>query len=285
MTISAIAVYSPKTLPEAYDVLRERGHQLHVLAGGTDLMVSLNTRALRPTEVLNIWSLDELRGINFRDGELRIGALTTYTQLIHSRLAREYCPILVEAAKTIGAVQTQNRGTIGGNIVNASPAGDTLPVLAVFDVELELGSHRGVRVVPFNSFYTGYRQTELAADELLLAVRVPPRQPDDHLFYYKLGTRRAQAISKVVMAAKAKVESPGVIRSIHIGLGSVAPTVLRAWNTEDFLTGRALSPALIEQAKEVVRQEIRPITDFRSTEEYRRFAAGNLLARFLRRLG
>lgn len=282
--ISAIKVHSPRTLAEAYKVLRERGRHLHVLAGGTDLMVYLNTRLLMPKEVLNVWHLDELRGISYEGDALRIGALTTYTQLIHSPLVAEHCPILIEAAKTIGAIQTQNRGTIGGNIVNASPAGDTLPVLAAFDAELEIGSHRGVRVIPFNSFYTGYRQTVLAADELLLAVRIPPKQPDDRLFFYKLGTRRAQAISKVVMAAKARIEPPQTIRSIQIGLGSVAPTVIRARNTEALLTGQILSPALIEQAKETIKREIQPITDFRSTEYYRRIATGNLLARFLHQL-
>jgi len=282
--IGAIKVYSPTTLAQTYEVLQQRGDQLQVLAGGTDLMVYLNTRILLPKEVLNIWQLNELRGISFESGALRIGALTTYTQLIRAPLVAEHCPILIEAAKTIGAIQTQNRGTIGGNIVNASPAGDTLPVLAAFDAELEVGSHRGVRMIPFNSFYTGYRKTVLEADELLLAVRIPPKQADEHLFFYKLGTRRAQAISKVVIAAKARRESGQIIQSIQIGLGSVAPTVIRARSTEALLTGQVLSPALIEHAKETIRQEIHPITDFRSTEHYRRFATENLLARFLRQL-
>jgi len=282
--IGAIKVYSPTTLAQTYEVLQQRGDQLQVLAGGTDLMVYLNTRILLPKEVLNIWQLNELRGISFESGALRIGALTTYTQLIRAPLVAEHCPILIEAAKTIGAIQTQNRGTIGGNIVNASPAGDTLPVLAAFDAVLEVGSHRGVRLIPFNSFYTGYRKTVLEADELLLAVRIPPKQADEHLFFYKLGTRRAQAISKVVIAAKARRESGQIIQSIQIGLGSVAPTVIRARSTEALLTGQVLSPALIEHAKETIRQEIHPITDFRSTEHYRRFATENLLARFLRQL-
>jgi carbon-monoxide dehydrogenase medium subunit len=281
---SQIKVHSPRTPAEAYEVLRERGRNLHVLAGGTDLMVYLNTRLLVPREVLNIWLLDELRGISRESDALRIGALTTYTQIIRSPLVAEGCPMLTEAAKTIGAVQTQNRGTIGGNIVNASPAGDTLPVLAAVDAELEIGSHRGIRSVPFNGFYTGYRQTVLQPDELLLAVRIPAKQADDRWFFYKLGTRRAQAISKVVMAAKARIEPPQTIQSIHIGLGSVAPTVMRAGSTEALLTGQRLSVALIEQAQETITQEIQPITDFRSTEHYRRIATGHLLARFLRLL-
>jgi len=282
--ISAIKVHTPNTLAEAHEILRQRGPQLHVLAGGTDLMVSLNMRLIAPREVLNIWGLDELRGVRLEGNILRIGALTTYTQLIRSPLVAKQCPMLVDAAKTIGAIQTQNRGTIGGNIVNASPAGDTLPVLAACEATLEVGSHRGVRMIPFNRFYTGYRKTVLEADELLLAIRVPLQQPDERLFFYKLGTRRAQAISKVVMAAKAQIDCAQTIRSIHIGLGSVAPTVIRARHTESLLTGQLLTPTLIEQAKETIRQEIRPLTDFRSTEAYRRFATGNLLGKFLREL-
>jgi len=282
--ISTIKVHSPRTLAEAYEVLRERGTRLKVLAGGTDLMVYLNTRTLIPKEVLNIWHLHELRGITDEGEALRIGALTTYTHLIRSSLIAEYCPILIEAAKTIGAIQTQNRGTIGGNIVNASPAGDTLPVLAALDAELEVGSYRGTRRIPFNNFYTGYRQTVLAADELVLAIHLPKKQPDERLFFYKVGTRRAQAISKVVMAVKARVEPPHTVRVIQIGLGSVAPTVIRAKETERLLMGQPLSPELIEQAKETIVQEIQPITDFRSTEHYRRVVTGNLLVRFLREL-
>lgn len=277
-----IPVYSPTTLDEAYAILREHGDQVHVLAGGTDLMVSINLRLLVPREVLNIWSLNELRGIHEQQDALRLGALTTYTQIIRSPVVQHHCSILVEAAKTIGAVQTQNRGTIGGNIVNASPAGDTLPVLAVFDAELELGSARGTRLVSINDFYTGYRQTVRQPDELLVAVRIPQQQPDERTFFCKVGTRQAQAISKVVIAAKARVQAGGLLSSIQIGLGSVAPTVVRARQTEAFLVGKVLSPQLIEQVKEVVQHDIHPITDFRSTESYRRHATATLVARFLR---
>jgi CO/xanthine dehydrogenase FAD-binding subunit len=280
----AVQVHSPTTLDQAYAILRKRGPHLHVLAGGTDLMVSINTRLLAPNEILNIWSLDELRGIEEQQGFLRIGALTTYTQIIRSPLVEQHCAILVEAAKTIGAVQTQNRGTIGGNIVNASPAGDTLPVLAAFDAELELGSDRGTRLVAFNHFYTGYRKTVREPDELLLAVRIPKKQANERLFFYKVGTRQAQAISKVVIAAKAQIEPTRIMTSFQMGLGSVAPTVIRAPETEAFLTGKILSPALIEQANNIIQRDIHPITDFRSTEQYRRFVTSNLLARFLRQL-
>jgi CO/xanthine dehydrogenase FAD-binding subunit len=276
-------VYSPTTLAEAYAVLAERKERVKVLAGGTDLMVLLNAHLLEAAEFLDLWRVNELRGITDEGSSLRIGALVTYTQLIKSPLVQQHVPSLVAASRTIGAIQIQNRGTIGGNIVNASPAGDSLPVLAAFDAELEIGSAHGYRRVAFNQFYTGYRRTVLEADELVLAVRVPKLKEGEQDFFFKVGTRRAQAISKVVMAAKAKVVNSR-IELISIGVGSVAPTVIRASRTEQLLSGAQLTSALIEQARQMIAQEVRPITDLRSTEHYRRTVTGNVLARFLRQL-
>ncbi len=276
-------VYSPTTLAEAYAVLAERKERVKVLAGGTDLMVLLNAHLLEAAEFLDLWRVNELRGITDEGSSLRIGALVTYTQLIKSPLVQQHVPSLVAASRTIGAIQIQNRGTLGGNIVNASPAGDSLPVLAAFDAEVEMGSARGQRRVAFNQFYTGYRRTVLEADELVLAVRVPKLKEGERDFFFKVGTRRAQAISKVVMAAKAKVTG-GVIELISIGVGSVAPTVIRASQTERLLTGAQLTSALIEQARQMIAQEVRPISDLRSTEHYRRVVTGNVLARFLQQL-
>ncbi|HXD51243.1 MAG TPA: FAD binding domain-containing protein, partial [Burkholderiales bacterium] len=175
----------------------------------------------------------------------------------------------------------QNRGTLGGNIVNASPAGDSLPVLAACEAELEIGSHRGSRYVTFNTFYAGYRQTVLAADELLVAVRLPKLGRGERDFFCKVGTRRAQAISKVVMAARARV-AERLVQSIRIAVGSVAPTVIRAPETETLLAGHLLTPDLIKQAQARLALEVSPITDLRSTEHYRRTVTGNVLAKFLR---
>lgn len=282
--ISPIEVYSSKTLSEAYLRLQELNGRAKLLAGGTDLMVQLHDRVAVAPAYLNIWDLEELRGIQDIDDTLRIGALTTYTQMMHSPLVRQYCPILIEAAKTVGGVQIQNRGTLGGNIVNASPAGDTLPILAAFDAQLELGSHRGVRVVPFNEFYTGYRQTVLAPDELVVAVRLPKPASNARLFFQKVGSRQALVISKVVMAGKVLLDDEKRVHSIQIGVGSVAPTVIRLQQTETLLQGQMLTEALIESAKQSAMQEVRPITDVRSNEHYRRTIAGNLLVRFLHQL-
>jgi xanthine dehydrogenase small subunit len=276
-------VHSPATLAEAYAVLAARGGAIKIIAGGTDLMVLMNAHLLDAAEFLDIWRVDELRGIADEGERLRLGALVTYTQLIQSPLVKRHMPSLIDASRTIGAIQIQNRGTLGGNVVNASPAGDSLPVLAAFEAEVEIGSARSVRRVAFTQFYTGYRKTVLEPDELVLAVRVPKLKEGERDFFYKVGTRRAQAISKVVMAAKAKV-SGGVIERINIGIGSVAPTVIRAPQTEQLLRGAPLTPALIEQARQLIAQEVAPITDLRSTEHYRRTVTGNVLGKFLRQL-
>jgi len=275
--------HSPRTLSEALDLLAERRAALRVIAGGTDVMVLLNARILEDREFLDIWRIDELRGITDEGDALRIGALTTYTQLISSPLVRCWIPSLVAASRTIGAIQIQNRGTLGGNIVNASPAGDSLPALAAYDAELEIGSARGTRQVAFNQFYTGYRRTVLEPDELVLAVRIPKLAEGERDFFRKVGTRRAQAISKTVMAARARVRE-GLIESISIGVGSVAPTVIRTRATERLLVGARLTTEVVEQARECIANEIRPITDLRSTEHYRRTVSSNVLARFLRQL-
>ncbi len=275
--------FSPATLGAAYDLLAERGRNAKIIAGGTDLMVLMNAHQLDAPEFIDIWRLNELRGVSDEGETIRIGALTTYTQLIKSSLIQQSIPALIEASRTIGAIQIQNRGTIGGNIVNASPAGDSLPVLAAFDAEVEIGNSRGVRQVAFNQFYTGYRQTVMEPDELLLAVRLPKLKDDERSFFFKVGTRRAQAISKVVMAMKAQVVER-TIKSIGIGVGSVAPTVLRATQTEKLLTGAPLDRERFQQACQMIPQDISPITDMRSTEHYRRTVARNALAKLLEQL-
>src|SRR5215813_2459113 len=239
-----LTVVAPTNLEEVYELLAERGRRAKIIAGGTDLMVGLNAKSLAAKEFIDIWRLNELRGIDDEGETIRIGTLTTYTQLIRSPLIQLSVPALVEASRTIGAIQIQNRGTIGGNIVNASPAGDSLPVLAAFDAEVEIGSVRGVRRVSFNHFYTGYRKSVMEPDEILLAIRLRKPKPNERSFFLKIGTRRAQAISKIVMAVNAGTTG-AVINSINIALGSVAPTVIRAVQTEALLTNKTLEAPVI----------------------------------------
>jgi CO/xanthine dehydrogenase FAD-binding subunit len=266
--ISPLTLLEPRSLPDALRMLRDEG-LLTPLAGCTDLYVNLNFGTLKEKRFLNLWPLDALREIRLRGETLSIGALTTYTELQRSALVRRRIPMLAAASREVGGVQIQNRGTIGGNIVNASPAGDTLPVLAAADAILVLGSAGGKRRVPFADFYTGYRKTVMRPDELLLSIEVPPIQGRQH--FRKVGTRAAQAISKVVMAAV-------VGRAVRIAIGSVAPTVVRARRTEELLA----SGGSIEEARLLLLDEIAPIDDLRSTAQYRRRVCGNVLASFWR---
>ena len=280
-------VFSPHTVDEAVKLLSSLNGSARIIAGGTDLMVLMNAARVdaaidaQQYDLLNIWGLRGMRQIEDQGGYIRIGALSTWSHIIRSSVVREFAPALIEAGRTIGAIQIQNRGTIGGNIVNASPAGDSLPVLAAFDAELELESVRGSRRVAFNEFYTGYRQTVLKVDELLTAVRIPKLIEGEKSVFYKVGTRRAQAISKIVMATRSRI-SGGVVHSMAIGLGSVAPTVIRARETEQVLNGKRLNQDLLIQAQQTISNEISAISDLRSTEHYRRTVTGRLLNRLLR---
>lgn len=256
----------PRSLREALRMLADQG-PLTPLAGCTDVFVGLNFGTLEDRRFLNLWGLDELRGIRVEGGSLRIGAMTTWAQVARSRTVQRRVPMLVAAAREIGAIQIQNRGTIGGNIANASPAGDSLPVLAAAEALVELAGRDWVRKVPFAAFYTGYRQSVRRPDELITAIEIPRLEGPQ--WFRKVGTRAAQAISKVVVAAVRDARP-------RIAFGSVAPTVVRTPLTEDALA-RGVP---IEEAQQILQQEICPIDDIRSTAVYRRRVAANLLAQF-----
>jgi CO/xanthine dehydrogenase FAD-binding subunit len=264
--LSALTLREPRTLREALRLLRDEG-PLTPLAGCTDVFVQINFGTLRAKDFLDLSRLASLRRIREEDGRLVIGALATYTDLIRSSLVRRRLPMLAAAAREVGGPQIQHRGTIGGNVVNGSPAGDALPVLAAAEATLVLASTHGVRRVPFTSFYTGYRTSVLRPEELLVAIEVAP--VEGRQWFRKVGTRAAQAISKVVMAA-VRDGTP------RIALGSVAPTVVRLPRTEAALA----AGADIAAARRVLAEEIRPIDDLRSTARYRLRVAANLLERF-----
>jgi xanthine dehydrogenase small subunit len=276
-------VQSPSSLAEAYGLLAS-GDGWQPIAGGTDLMVQITGELAPPPErVIDLWRLDELRGIELRDGAVVLGALTTYTDIRQSELCRELLPSLVDAAATIGAAQIQNRGTLGGNVVNASPAGDTLPLLLATDAEIVLGSAGGERIVMASDFWTGYRQTARRDDELVTHVRIPT-PPGRQVRFRKVGTRRAQAISKVVMALSWRADA-GVWRGVRLGLGSIAATPVRAHQTERVLEGAAPRAETAGHAAATVATEIKPIDDVRSTADYRRVVTARVLHRLLREAG
>jgi xanthine dehydrogenase small subunit len=278
-------VTSPRDLPAAYAVLASGSADAPVkpVAGGTDLMVSLTGElAPPPASVVDLWAIEALRGIAIDGDALTLGALTTYTDVRRSALCREHVPALVEAAATIGAAQIQNRGTLGGNIANASPAGDTLPVLLAADAVIVVGSERGERDVPAAEFWTGYRQTALAHDELIVRIRLP-LAAEREMRFRKVGTRRAQAISKVVIAVA--WQGDGSWRDVRVALGSVAATPVRAAATEAALEDRRPTPETADAAAETLAGELAPIDDVRSTAEYRRLVAARVLHRIVRDAG
>ncbi len=263
--VSGLDMRSATSLEEALWILRDE--QRTPVAGATDLYVALNFGTLEQKRFLDIWAVDELRAISERGDTLVLGALATYTSLIRSPLVQERLPMLIEAARQVGGVQIQNRGTVGGNIANGSPAGDSLPVLAAVDAVVVLRSAGGERRVPLTQYYTGYRATVMRPDELIVAIEIPPVEGKQ--WFRKVGTRAAQAISKIVMAG-VRSSTP------RIAFGSVAPTVVRVPRTE-----RALAAGGgIDEAVAILADEVKPIDDIRSTAEYRLRVATNLLRRF-----
>jgi CO/xanthine dehydrogenase FAD-binding subunit len=254
---------------------REPGVWLPI-AGGTELMVQYGAGRLGARKLVSLWGLPELRRIEQTAQELIIGAGCTYTDLRNH-------PLLARAASWTGSVANQNRGTLGGNIVNASPAADSLPALMVYEAELLLSSVRGQRRVPYVGFHTGYKQTKLNADEIVAAIALRPRFAHYHSYSRKIGTRNAQAIAKLCLAGLGKV-SANKIEDVRLAIGSVAVTPLRLRRTEASLLGGEWSPALVRDARQALESEVAPIDDIRSSAAYRIQVAGNLLQEFVESL-
>jgi CO/xanthine dehydrogenase FAD-binding subunit len=281
--IPGYQLVSPPTLSDALTLLAREPGVWQPFAGGTDLMVLLEAGKLPHKNYLSIWNLATLRGIEVSEQHVTIGALTTYTEIQANAILCEEFPMLCQAAGETGGLAIQNRGTLGGNIANASPAADSPPALLAYNAELELLSVNGSRWVPYQSFHTGYKQTIMQPDELLARIRLPRLWPDLIHYYRKVGTRKAQAISKVCLAATARV-SEGTIDHIRIALGSVAPVPLRCLRTEATLQAKVLDEDVIQQAKAELAREIVPIDDIRSTKNYRLRVSLNVLEDFLRQL-
>ncbi|HUQ86314.1 MAG TPA: FAD binding domain-containing protein [Vicinamibacterales bacterium] len=264
--VSALSLERPRSLKAALAMLAS-DPALTPIAGCTDVYVGLHFGTMPQRRFINLWDLKELRGISVDGNSLRIGALTTYTEIIESKIVQKRVPMLVAASREVGGAQIQNRGTLGGNVANASPAGDTLPVLAAANARIVLRSHTGTRTVAFDNYYTGYRKSVRQPDELIVAIEMP--RIDGEQWWRKVGTRRAQAISKIMIGAVRG-------RDLRIAFGSVAPTVVLARKTAAVLA----SGGSIADAQAALRTKIAPIDDVRSTGEYRVAVAGNLLAQF-----
>lgn len=280
--LPAYDLRAPATLAEALGILAAEPGAWRPFAGGTDLMVQLAAGTLPEGRYLGLWKLTELRGIRERGDVVEVGALTTYTDVLGDAVLGREFPLLGRAATETGGVATQNRGTLGGNIANASPAADTPPALIVYDAELELLSARGSRRVPYDRFHRGYKQLDLAPDELIGRIRLPRRPRPWAEYYRKVGARRAQAISKVCLAGAIDLDAvTGRVTDVRIALASVAPTVVRARTAEAALRGHRIDRARIDEARRSLARDVQPIDDIRSTARYRLTVAERVLGAWL----
>jgi CO/xanthine dehydrogenase FAD-binding subunit len=280
---SDFELVAPANLQEIVALLADEPGTWLPIAGGTDVMVLYAAGKLPTRKLVSIWNLPELRRVEVFADEIRVGAGCTYTDLReHEIVGREF-PLLASAASWTGGIANQNRGTLGGNIANASPAADSLPALLVYEADLLLVSVRGERRVPYLDFHTNYKKTKLASDELIRAVCLRRQFSEYFSYTRKVGARRAQAISKVCVAALGRLRT-GEVEDVRIALGSVAPVPIRLPETERILRGKEIEPSLLLLAKKIAAAEIQPIDDIRSTVRYRSAVAGNLVAEFLEKL-
>ena len=270
---------APGSLTAVLETLASAPGEWTPIAGGTELMVAHAAGKLPPSKLISLWGIPDLRFIETSPQSIAIGAGTTFRELRSGTVASEF-PLLAEAASWIGSIANQTRATIGGNLVNGSPAADSSPALLVYDAEIELASVRGRRRLPYSEFHTGYKRNVLTPDELLYAIHLPRRFAQHRRYIRKVGTRRAMAISKVALAATALLRD-GVITEIRLAAASLAPFPSRLNQTEAFLLGASVNGDTIQGARQTLLAEARPIDDIRSTADYRRHVGANLLEEFL----
>jgi putative cofactor-binding repeat protein len=281
---------APGNLQAVVQLLADEPGKWLPIAGGTDIMVQYAAGKLPARKLVSIWNLPELRTIEISPDEITIGAACTYTQLREHKIIASEFPMLAAAARWTGGIANQNRGTLAGNIVNASPAADSLPALLAYEAELILVSIRGERRMPYLGFHTAYKKMNLAPDELIRAICLRRKFSGYVHYTRKVGARNAQAISKVCLAALGRLREPNSgdaaseIDDIRIAVGSVAPIPLRLTEVERMVIGKSVDPQLIQSARKAASSAIQPIDDIRSTARYRAAVTGNLVAEFLQQL-
>ncbi|HOW96427.1 MAG TPA: FAD binding domain-containing protein [Kiritimatiellia bacterium] len=280
-TVEDIEIRFPGSLAEALAWQADEKTRGRPLAGGTDLMVQWESGvAAIPERAVSLWGLKELKGIRETPRGIEIGAMTTHTELRSSPLVREKLPALAAAAATVGGRQIQNRGTIAGNVANASPAGDLAPTLLITDGLATAASASGRRDIPLAKLFTGYRKLDVRADELLVSFTLPALPAGAREKFHKIGTRAAQAISKVMGACRVRVQN-GTIVSLAVSLGSVAPVPVRLPELEQWIAGRRVDLNLLEEVERRASAEVHPIDDIRSTATYRKWVSGRLVRALL----
>jgi CO/xanthine dehydrogenase FAD-binding subunit len=274
---------APGNLDAVLELLANEPGKWTPIAGGTELMVAHAVGRLTAPKLVSLWGIPDLRFVETMPDRLVIGAGSTFRDLRSDRRVASDFPLLAKASTWIGAIANQNRATLGGNLVNGSPAADSSPALLVYDAEVELISVRGKRRLPYAEFHTGYKKSVLAPDELMLAIHLPVRFGKHRQYLRKVGTRRAMAISKVALAGTALIEN-SVVSELRIAAASLAAFPERLYQVETAILGRAVTPELIGNARQALLAEAKPIDDIRSTAEYRRQVGANLLEEFLRQL-
>lgn len=272
---------TPGNLDAVLRLLNDEPGRWTAIAGGTEIMVLFGAGKLSARKLVSISPLSELREIFEDEDWISIGSGCSFTQIRRHAGVQRHFPLLAKCASWTGSIANQNRGTIGGNLANASPAADSSPALFAYATEIELISARGTRRIPYEQFHLGYKKTALAADELIRAVYLRKCPADSFCYARKVGTRNAQAISKICVAATGKLHQ-GRVEEIRIGMGSVAPAPLHLAGTERVLLGAELNDATIAEARKALLSEVAPIDDIRSTASYRKLIAGNLLEELLR---
>jgi CO/xanthine dehydrogenase FAD-binding subunit len=271
---------APGSLSAVLELMAREPGAWTPIAGGTELMVAFSAGRLAQRKLVNLWGISELRFIDTNPRSIVIGAGTTFLDLRSHEILCAELPLLTKAASWIGSIANQTRATLGGNLVNGSPAADSSPALLVYDADIEFISARGRRMIPYSRFHTGYKSNAMAADELLYAVHLPRRFEGHHQYLRKVGTRRAMAISKVALGATALVEN-NMVGEIRLAAASLAPFPVRLFKTEDAIHGMPLTPETLLAARRELIAEVHPIDDIRSTSDYRRQVAANLLDEFI----
>ena len=271
---------APGSLPAVLELLASNPGAWTPIAGGTELMVAHAAGRLASPKLISLWCIPDLRFIETTPQTIVIGAGTTFLDLrVHSAICSDL-PLLAKAASWIGSIANQSRATLGGNLVNGSPAADSSPALLVYDAEIEIMSARGKRRIRYSEFHTGYKKNALAPDELLFAIHIPRRFAQHKQYLRKVGTRRAMAIAKVALGATALLQD-GAVSEIRLAVASLAPFPARLYRTEATLLNQPLTSETIRTARSVLLDEACPIDDIRSTAEYRSRVGANLLAEFL----
>jgi len=271
MRLSDVDVVSPASLNEALSVLRDRSDRIKPIAGSTDAIIQLKEGLVQTNELLDLSNLRELRYIHREGSTVRVGALSTYSDIIESSVLNSSCRMLVDACRTIGTPQIQTRATIGGNLANASPAGDSIPPLYVLDATIKVQSREGTRQIPVEKFFLDYRKIDLRPEELITEISFEAVEKPCDATFLKLGLREAHFISLANVAVWVRWEPDDAsLSDIRVAMGAVAPVVIRVRKCEDFLRNRALTEDAIWQAGQIASGESSPISDVRASIEYRR---------------